>query len=155
MALKKCKECGTEVSSKAESCPKCGAVLKRKTGCVTWVVFLGLVFLFVVGYIGSQSTSTTTPSVSGTSVPKLELLGYDWKRGEYGNRYIVGSVRNNTNKQYSYVQVEFNLYDESGAQVGSAMTNVNNLEPSGIWKFEAVVMEDSATKAKFKDVTGF
>lgn len=28
MALKKCKECGNEVSTKAKTCPKCGAVKK-------------------------------------------------------------------------------------------------------------------------------
>ena len=27
MALKKCKECGNEVSSKAKKCPKCGGVI--------------------------------------------------------------------------------------------------------------------------------
>lgn len=50
MAIKKCKECGNDISTKAASCPKCGAVLKQKTGCFTYLVFIGLVFtLFVYG----------------------------------------------------------------------------------------------------------
>ncbi|TYP00153.1 hypothetical protein EDC39_101313 [Geothermobacter ehrlichii] len=30
MALKKCKECGGKISSKAEYCPHCGAKNRRK-----------------------------------------------------------------------------------------------------------------------------
>lgn len=32
MALKKCKECGNQVSTKADACPNCGARLKGKSG---------------------------------------------------------------------------------------------------------------------------
>lgn len=31
MALRKCKECGNRVSSRAKTCPQCGAPVKRKT----------------------------------------------------------------------------------------------------------------------------
>lgn len=35
MAMIKCKECGGEVSSKADACPKCGVRLKAKpSGCI-------------------------------------------------------------------------------------------------------------------------
>ena len=44
MALKKCKECGNEVSTKAASCPKCGAVLKKKTGCLGYIGAAFLIF---------------------------------------------------------------------------------------------------------------
>lgn len=51
MALIKCKECGEVVSSKADSCPKCGAPfrvrVKGPSGCMmVFLVFLGLLFLF-------------------------------------------------------------------------------------------------------------
>jgi len=68
---------------------------------------------------------------------------------------VVGTVKNNTDKEYSYVQVEINLYDDSGAQVGSTLDNTNNLEPGGTWKFKAVIMEDNATKYRIKDISGF
>ena len=70
-------------------------------------------------------------------------------------RYVVGTVKNNSNKQYRYVQVEINLYDKSGAQVGSTMSNVNNLEAHGTWKFKAIILEDNAKKFLVKGVTGF
>jgi hypothetical protein len=52
MALVRCKECGAEISTKAVSCPKCGAVGKAqagRTGCLTWVI----AFFVVAGVIGA------------------------------------------------------------------------------------------------------
>ena len=57
MALIKCKECGEKVSTKAKSCPNCGAKPQKKTSIITWAV-LALI-LFVV-YGGWQTESNTT-----------------------------------------------------------------------------------------------
>jgi hypothetical protein len=56
LALKKCKECGTEISTKAQSCPKCGAVIKKKTGCLGYI-FAGFLILCVFVVIGSLTDS--------------------------------------------------------------------------------------------------
>lgn len=61
MALIKCKECGEEISSKAEKCPKCGIKI-RKTSTITWVV-CGVLLIWFVGKIGSFSESGTGASV--------------------------------------------------------------------------------------------
>lgn len=50
MALTKCKECGAEVSKKAETCPSCGAPVspKRKpVGCGTAIVLVIFAFVMV------------------------------------------------------------------------------------------------------------
>ncbi len=87
--------------------------------------------------------------------PALEVESFEWSAGEYGNRFLKGVVVNNTGKSYRYASVQFNLYDASGAQVGSAIANVNNLEPHGKWKFEASVLQDTATKARLIGVNGY
>jgi len=47
MALKKCKECGGDVSSKAESCPRCGRPLRTSSaGCTA-----ALLFLLIIGIL--------------------------------------------------------------------------------------------------------
>lgn len=58
MALRKCKECGQQISTKATSCPKCGAVLKKKTGCFTWLV-AGFLIFGVIGLIESISNKNS------------------------------------------------------------------------------------------------
>lgn len=54
MALIKCKECGNEVSTKADKCPNCGAPVKPKQiGC-----FASLIIIFlVIGLIGIISSN--------------------------------------------------------------------------------------------------
>jgi len=73
----------------------------------------------------------------------------------YSGDRITGIVRNNTGRDYSYVQVEFNIYDSTGAQIGSTMDNINNLEPHGTWRFSAYVFESNGTKCRLKDITGW
>ena len=48
MAMTKCKECGNEISSKADSCPKCGAKVKRTSAFTKFVLVL-----IVTGVVGS------------------------------------------------------------------------------------------------------
>lgn len=71
--------------------------------------------------------------------------------------YITGKLTNNTESEVSYIQVEYNLYDAEGAQVGTALANTNNLQPGGVWKFEAIGTASPDEVASFEliDVTGF
>lgn len=70
MALEKCKECGNEVSTKAASCPKCGAVLKKKTGCLRYIgaAFLIFIILGVIGSLLNNGTNGPTSRSSSSSV---------------------------------------------------------------------------------------
>lgn len=139
-----------------------------------WVGILFAIFMVlgIIASIGSDSSSqNTTQTTSQTSVntetktatntatntnkPSLEVIEAKAERDEFGAIYIVGTVKNNTKKQYSYVQVEINLYDKNGNQLGSTLDNVNNLEPGGTWRFKAPVLEDGVASFKIKDVTGF
>lgn len=74
MAMKKCKECGNDVSTQAESCPKCGAVLKKKIGCLGYIG-TGILILFVFGVIGSLINDSTTSSSKPEAGLKIPSLG--------------------------------------------------------------------------------
>ena len=52
MALKPCKECGNEVSTKAQKCPSCGAPIKKKInlGCIGSIIII-IVALILMGKI--------------------------------------------------------------------------------------------------------
>ena len=84
MALKKCKECGHEVITKAASCLNCGAVPKQKTVCFKYigVIFLILVILVVIiSLTGGDETSnaasgSSSTSVSSKSKPKADQKVY-------------------------------------------------------------------------------
>ena len=76
MALKKCKECGAEISSSAKRCPQCGK--KQKS---TGAVILGIIILIIgIGMLGgntSQITTDTTLSNTTTSTSIVTKENYD------------------------------------------------------------------------------
>jgi len=69
--------------------------------------------------------------------------------------HITGVARNTGGKSFGYVQIEFNVYDSTGAQIGSTLANVNNLQPGGTWKFEAYVFEANAASARIAGITAW
>lgn len=65
MALVKCKECEEKISTKAKTCPKCGAKAPKKTSVVTWLVLI----LIIAGVYGvSQSPSSPNSSANNKDV---------------------------------------------------------------------------------------
>jgi|LFRM01.1.fsa_nt_gb uncharacterized membrane protein len=162
-----CSGCGTRIDE-GQSTPQAASPAKKKPskalGCLTALIVF-VVVIALLASLGGDDSSTSTTSTGGKtnsttteSVEQkksaLEVLEHSVKNDAY-TRYIVGTVKNNSSREYSYVQVEINLYDDEGNQVGSTMDNTNNLEPGGTWKFKAIVLEDSATEYKIKDVSGF
>jgi hypothetical protein len=138
------------------------------TGCF-WL-FVAMFGLGLIGYFvrptgspitqpfgpsGSSSASNDYGSTTTAAKDELEVLNWKWKTEEYGTRSITGTVRNNSSRTLGYAQVEINLYDETGNQVGSTMANVNNLQAGAKWNFEALVLEERATKAQIMRVSGF
>ena len=64
MALVKCKECGEQVSTKAKTCPKCGAAAPKKTSAFTWIVAL---FFGAIIFAAMQGNDTSSPSRTTSS----------------------------------------------------------------------------------------
>ncbi len=86
----------------------------------------------------------------------LELIEHHQCKDEYGSRAVCGTILNNTNKDYGYVQVSVNLYDASGNLVDSEFTNINDLEAGKNWKFEISITTDKPIKSyKIKEITGY
>lgn len=74
MALVKCKECGNEVSTKAKSCSKCGAKIKkplRTFGTLAILLIGGLIIASVISQ-GQHAGTSSQSSSSGTSDAKLQ-----------------------------------------------------------------------------------
>ena len=100
---------------------------------------------------GSNNNINTEKNINSD----LELIDYKIIKGEWGNKTITGTVKNNSSNEYGYVQIEFNLYDKDGNQIGTAMDNINNLEQNGSWKFNTLIIEDGVKDVKFKGITGY
>lgn len=100
----------------------------------------------------------TTNSLNGSNIqpnkPQLELLEHSFHSDRY-YRYVTGTVRNITENEYNGAFVEINLYDQSGAQIGNTSATTKNLEPGGLWKFEALVLKKEVASYKIKELRPF
>ena len=158
----KCKTCGAEIASSAKSCPGCGA--KNKKPFYTKIWFWVLIIL-IVGSAGASSDSSSSDNsvnqntkdvaTSTEAEEKFEIVGDITTESDQFATYISGVIKNNSGKDCTYVQITFNLYDEDGNQIGTALDNINNLEKDGTWKFKAMGMGDGAASYKLAEITGF
>jgi hypothetical protein len=128
-----------------------------KIGYIILVLFLVFALLSAGCASTTKVDSTGSSPSSSSTKTDLQLIESHIEPDQYGvYNYVIGTVKNNNaGKTYGYVQVTINLYDKSGAQVGSTLANVNNLEPGGVWKFKAPIFEKDATNYKIKEITGF
>lgn len=86
----------------------------------------------------------------------FEIYGLKSTFDEHYIDYIVGTVVNNSNRDYSYVQINAKVEDPSGAVLDTPWTNIAGLESQGAWKFKIMVHIDDDQKWQYSitDVKG-
>lgn len=122
-----------------------------------FIILLVIAGISGVAFGDSNTNPTSTSTTSNTTTQTTERFTLVDSEGSFDGfaYYVTGSIKNNTDRQYSYVQVTFNLYDEDGAQIGTAMANVNNLEAKGTWKFKALGITEEVASYKLMEITGW
>jgi hypothetical protein len=70
MALVACKECGKEISKKAETCPHCG-FKPKKTSLFSWIVTILIAIPVLLGIVISAGKSNSSSSVATKSPQEL------------------------------------------------------------------------------------
>ena len=125
MALTKCKECGEEISKKAEKCPKCGAPAKKKTSLFTWLVTIFVVLLAVGYFSGNPGTGSSTSSSKQEPSPKkvaMENVKIDFSWGKTGFDNVMEAnftVTNNSQYQIKDIEITCTHYAKSGTRIDS------------------------------------
>lgn len=99
-------------------------------------------------------TRAPTPIGVRFSAPDLYLIAHEYKYDRYGSS-VIGTIKNAGKRNYSYVQVEINLYNTEEEQVGSTLANVNNLAPGKTWRFEALVTDNNTVRYEIVDIIAF
>lgn len=158
--MKKCKYCQTEIDSKAKICPSC----KKKQGKPKWLIALIViaVIIIIASVAGGSEENAKEGNVSNGDNKPTEKFTYEVTKqyvDEYGmSYYIEGSVKNNKDKDYSYVQIEFVCYDAEGNNLGTAIDNTNNLLGNQTWKFKAMTMfsdADTVDHCDYHEITSW
>jgi hypothetical protein len=86
----------------------------------------------------------------------LQSLLIDWQLitnpesiDKYMDKRIIGTVKNNSEREFPELKIEFTVYDREGAQIAIVFSDFANLKPGGIWEFEIPVTSDVG-KAELK-----
>ena len=77
------------------------------------------------------------------------------KSDEYFYKKIAGTIKNISNETYSYVFINFIVYDSSGNQLGTISDSIENFQSGNTWKFEAIGFIDmqKVSSFEFLDIT--
>jgi hypothetical protein len=113
MALINCKECGKEVSKKAETCPHCGVPLKKQPsqyGCGTLILIGIVVFILIVVFSSSDTSKTSAPKTSKQiRTERIEKNFSAWDGSHMG---LVELIKKMMNDPGSYEHVETVYWDK-------------------------------------------
>ena len=156
--LIKCQSCGKEIADTAKSCPGCGAKIKKPIYKKVWfwiiIVFVAIGITAGGSNESSEGSSSKNKDKTQTTSKQEELVLEDGHTGspdEYGVAYYIeGYIKNNSNKDFSYIQVEFTAYDADGNVLDSCLANNSGLEAKGRWKFKAMCTKDVKKIASYK-----
>ena len=136
-------------------------------------IVLGVIVVLVIaGAVGSMGGNLTDSSANDSAKPAETTQQAEEQKEpqepytiadeaeDASNQFaykITGTLTNNTDKEKSYIQIEYVLYDADGNQVGTALANTNHLKAGGSWKFEALgtVSPDQVASWERSDVSGF
>lgn len=111
----------------------------------------------------------TTPAPDPEAVYAAEMTRLGWVEAADGlwlyedfscsfddySSKVTGTMTTAPGVSKRYVSISFGLYDDSGALLGSAIANINNLAEDTKWKFEAVGFTGEFATCKPADVTAF
>lgn len=143
--LKKCKDCGAEISKSAETCPQCGK--KQNKPIIKKTMILIIALLIIVAIAGANQSEKKE---------NLVLVSSEMNYDGYSTTYIEGTIENKSDKEYSYAQVTFNLFDAEGNQLGTAVANINNLQPNASWKYKAIgLTTQKVERFELQEITGW
>lgn len=135
--MKKCKHCQTEIDEKAKVCPTC----KKKQGMPVWlIVILVIVGIALISSFGSDESTSGSNDKTGSTAKTEDITLLEGHVGKVDNEYsyeISGTLQNNTDEDFSYVQVEFYAYDAEGNLLDTCLGNNSGMEAKGTWKFTA------------------
>ena len=144
--MKNCKFCGHEVAENAMACPKCGATLKKKHGCLTGIlVMLGvcvaiIAILFMNGTIRRVDKNDITATIitnSGETVKmtrsELEEI-YESNEAKFEKEYHGAKI----SYEFTVRSIETGIYFGSDTS-GNCFDRINCKE--SLWN--VLVLHDS------------
>jgi hypothetical protein len=158
MALKKCRECGHQVSNKAKICPSCGIKSPGKDPLIMVLTFAGIFMVMALLLTSNEDDSPQKPQqktnteISGSHVSDsfvckastAENMGRKVKTmssEKVGDKYHITHIRSDDNTKWGvYCWIEGNrvLWQTDGANSGGSPGRIRNHSADEKISFSAV-----------------
>ena len=87
------------------------------------------------------------------SAEALTLLEFKIVNNQAGKPVLKGSISNATPQTIKLATATFTLFNKKGVELGTSIATVDNLEPGFAWTFEAQILQEGVTSAKFAGFT--
>jgi hypothetical protein len=97
-------------------------------------------------------TAAVVPEVAAP--PSLIVVGEKSERDSHDEQWLNGMVVSQTEKPYQFVQISYDLFDATGAQIGTASAATRGLAPHGRWLFKTVI-SGHCTRFKLSKLDGY
>lgn len=122
MAMTKCKECGSDISNKADACPKCGAKPKRTPLFIK--ILSGFAILYVLTNLTHNKNASTVSGVQDSpkvkTLTELSDLSMDFEpsKSGFGNIAMInGSIKNLGPTNVKDIKIECDSFAASGTKI--------------------------------------
>ena len=120
MALKICKECHKDVSTKAKICPSCGSPIPQNIGLGTIIVLL-LVSYIIYATISAEN-KLSSPKVKTPKEIALEQvkLDYKWNIAGFGNVMEADfNITNDGDRDVKDIEITCTHFAKSNTKIDS------------------------------------
>lgn len=105
----------------------------------------------------TPTTPTETPKTQNSNEKFSLIEDHISSESNSFSTYIEGRITNNSDKELSYIQVTYSIYDDEGNTIGTCIDNENNIDAYGTWKFNAICASGVQNVARYelKGITGW
>jgi hypothetical protein len=124
MPLKKCSDCGHQISQRAKACPSCGApVMKKKSGCgcgcltLVLLILLSIIMIpiFFADRLDRQGRTSTPPEAASGSaeVTSSRLVPFKSSASKFPLQRVITTWKNTGTTPIRAIEAEFTFRDKN------------------------------------------
>ena len=106
---------------------------------------------------GGSGDGSGSGSDGSGSQSKVEITAHEFYSEEF-SQGVKGTLRNNTDTELGYVEVEAVFLDAEGTQIGDGIDNVTDLAAGRAWEFDCMFLGDNPERIDRYEIeasTGF
>lgn len=145
MAMAKCRECGSDVSDSAKTCPKCGISTPVKKTSLLVKLILGFFALAVFGQVVARLGGATSDGASSSAsnqpakltedelANNVEVKQFTWNTGGFNTVMVISkiSIENKNKEAVKDFELECTHTGPSGTVIDRNKLTVFQILPAG------------------------